>query len=309
VATKPELVIIGQVTIDDVVPATPGPWRRQMGGSSLYALAGARLWLEPGRIGLLARIGQGYPFEVERLLRAAGLKHIALPRFASEHLIEWLIYEPDGTRRSLPRNRSALHSGAEGSRSIASYDDLRLDFAAAADQLPRDWLPVAAIHLCPQIDPRHPDSLRSLRSAAKWISVDPSPHYSRTMSVEELAHYLEGATAVLPSAQEVSSLLERFEPAALALQLNQAGFAEVLIKRGEEPVVLAEAGGVHCLPVVNTRVVDPTGAGDSFCGAYAACRLVGYSCFESARRAIATAALVVSCSGVEAAMQLLVPTL
>ena len=308
-ASKPDLIIIGQVTIDDVVPATPGPWRRQMGGSSLYAVAGARLWLDPSRIGLLARIGEGYPFEVECLLRAAGLKHIALPRFASEHLIEWLIYEPDGSRRSLPRNRSALHSGAEGSRFIASYDDLRLDFAASADQLPADWLPVSAVHLCPQIDPRHPDSLRTLRSAAKWIAVDPSPQYSRTMSVNELAHHLEGATAVLPSAQEVSSLLERFKPAALASQLIQAGFSEVLIKRGEEPVVLGEGGGVCCLPVIKTRVVDPTGAGDSFCGAYAACRLQGYSCVESARRAIATAALIVSCSGVEAAMQLSAPPL
>jgi sugar/nucleoside kinase (ribokinase family) len=129
------------------------------------------------------------------------------------------------------------------------------------------------------------------------------------MSVDELTHHLAGTTAVLPSAQEVGTLLERIEPAALALDLNRAGFAEVLIKRGEDPVVLANDGVVHCLPVVKTRVVDPTGAGDSFCGAYAACRLLGYSPIESARRAIATAALIVSCSGVEAAMKLSTPTL
>src|ERR1700730_9746848 len=46
--TKPDLLIIGQVTVDDVVPPTPGPWQRQMGGSSLYAAAGARLSLRPG---------------------------------------------------------------------------------------------------------------------------------------------------------------------------------------------------------------------------------------------------------------------
>ena len=47
----PDLIIVGQVTIDDVVPAMPGPWSRQIGGSSLYALAGARLWLDARRIG------------------------------------------------------------------------------------------------------------------------------------------------------------------------------------------------------------------------------------------------------------------
>jgi hypothetical protein len=306
---KPDLIIIGQVTIDDVVPATPGPWRRQMGGSSLYAVAGARLWLEPSRIGLLARIGAGYPFDVQRLLRDAGLRHFALPGFASEHLIEWLIYEPDGSRRSLPRNRSALHSGAEGSRSLPSYDQLLMDFAPSAQQLPAHWLPSAAVHLCPQIGPRHPDSLRMLRTAADWISVDPSPHYSRAMSVEQLMLHLQGATALLPSAQEVSALLEHVEPTALALQLHRAGFAEVLIKRDEQPVVLAHAGSVETLAVAGSQVVDPTGAGDSFCGAYAACRLLGHSCVDAARHAIATARLVVGCSGVEAAMQLSTPVL
>jgi sugar/nucleoside kinase (ribokinase family) len=308
-SAKPDLIIIGQVTIDDVVPAAPGPWRRQMGGSSLYAVAGARLWLDPGRIGLLARVGEGYPFDVERLLRNAGVRHLALPRLASEHLIEWLIYEPDGSRRSLPRNRSALHSGAEGSRGAPSYDQLLLDFAPTAQQLPSHWLPIAAVHLCPQIGPRHPDNLRILRTAASWICVDPSPHYSRAMSVEQLLHHLQGASALLPSAQEVSALLQQAEPTALALQLNRAGFAEVLIKRGEQPVVLANAGSVHTLAVQRAQVVDPTGAGDSFCGAYAACRLLGHSCLEAARRAIATAGLVVGCSGVEAALQLSAPLL
>src|ERR1700722_15331888 len=31
----PDLIILGQITIDDVVPATPAPWQRQIGGSSL----------------------------------------------------------------------------------------------------------------------------------------------------------------------------------------------------------------------------------------------------------------------------------
>jgi ribokinase len=58
---------------------------------------------------------------------------------------------------------------------------------------------------------------------------------------------------------------------------------------------------------VTTPVVDPTGAGDSFCGAYAACRLIGHEPVEAARRAAATAALVVGCSGVEQALSLRTP--
>jgi ribokinase len=56
------------------------------------------------------------------------------------------------------------------------------------------------------------------------------------------------------------------------------------------------------VPTPSVAVSDPTGAGDSFCGAYAACRLLGMPPDEAARRAVISAALVVGCSGVEAAL-------
>jgi ribokinase len=324
--TRPDLIIVGQVTVDDVVPASPGPWRRQIGGSSLYALAGARLWLDAGRIALVARIGHDYPFDIESLLRGVGMSHIALAKFPGEHLVEWLIYEAGGSRRSLPRNAGLLDVGAEGDVgsefdvardavardppvSLHPYRQKLLDIAPTADEIPTSWLPAAAMHLCPQAGSRHRDSLRFLRNSARWISVDPSPHYSRELDPSALAQFLEGATAFLPSAQEVRSLLRNDTPEAVAINLHQAGFPEVVLKRGAAPVVLATAGTTHSIPVIPTSLVDPTGAGDSFCGAYAACRLLGHDPVEAARRAAASAALVVGCSGVEAALGLTAPAI
>jgi sugar/nucleoside kinase (ribokinase family) len=306
-AAGPELIIVGQVTIDDVVPAEPGAWTRQIGGSSLYAAAGARLWMDPGRIGLVARIGTDYPFDAEALLRAAGVGHVSLRRFEGAHLVEWLIYEPDGSRRSLPRNAELLAVGAEGSASLATYHDKLRQIAPPASEIPRAWLPAAAVHLCPQVGGRHADSLALLRGQAGWISVDPSPHYSRHATVEQLAAQLSGCTAFLPSAQEVQSLLDAAEAHTVALSLHRAGFAEVALKRGATPVVLATAAEVREVPVRPSKAVDPTGAGDAFCGAYAACRLQGLDSFEAARRAALTSALVVQCSGVEAALSLSTP--
>jgi ribokinase len=303
-AGSPDLIIVGQITVDDVVPAAPGPWRRQIGGSSLYALAGARQWLDPGRIGLVARLGHDYPFDVERLLRDSGARHLALSRVPATHLIEWLIYEPDGSRRSLPRNPGLLEFAAEGSGSPAPYIEQLLAITPTADEIPAQWLPAAAIHLCTQASTRHRDALQALRGAARWISVDPSPHYSRSLGVAELARHLHGASAFLPSEQEVRALLAVSGPEALALELNRAGFPEVLIKRSAQPVVLAHAGVVHRVPVAPVAAVDPTGAGDSFCGAYAACRLLGHDPLESARRAVISAGRIVGCSGVKAALEL-----
>jgi hypothetical protein len=310
---KPELIIVGQVTIDDVVPAAPGPWRRQIGGSSLYALAGARLWLDASRIALLARVGRHYPFDVAGLLRGVGVRHIALPTFPGEHPIEWLIYEPDGSRRSLPRNAELLDVGGEGdvdakgSVSLRLYREKLLDIAPAAEQIPAEWLPAPALHLCPQVGDRHRESLRLLRNSVRWISVDPSPHYSRSLDPAGLAQFLDGAAAVLPSAHEVGPLLRTHEPEPLVLNLHRSGIPEVVLKRGPEPVVLADRGAVRSIPIAAAAVLDPTGAGDSFCGAYAACRLLGHEPLEAARRAVATAALVVGCTGVEAALNLRTP--
>jgi pfkB family carbohydrate kinase len=280
-----------------------------MGGSSLYAAAGARLWLDPERIGLVARVGRDYPFDPEHLLRRAGLKHIALHPFPGEHLIEWLIYEPDGSRRSLPRNPDLLDIAAEGAHAWRGYHRKLLAIAPSAREIPRHWLPAAALHLCPQAGRRHRDTLTALAGRVRWISVDPSPHYSRDRTIAELAQELAGTTAFLPSANEIQPLLDSADPAAVVLGLHRAGFAEVALKRGDQPILLASGGEVGAVPVVATTLVDPTGAGDAFCGAYAACRLIGLEPIEAARRAAATAALVVGSSGVEQALSLETPPL
>jgi hypothetical protein len=303
----PDLIFVGQSTIDDVVPAEPGPWRRSVGGSALYAIAGARLWIDPARIGIATRTGKGYPFDLEGLLREAGVGHVAINRTANEHLIEWLIYEEDGSRRSLPRNPAARDVGAEGSSTMQPFYDVLLGISPTAEDIPAAWLPAAAVHLCPQVGTRHRDSLAQLRGKAGRITVDPSPHYSRKLDAAGLAEFLAGTTTFMPSTQEIRPLLETMRPEAAVRTLRAAGFPEVVLKRGAEPAVVAFADHCQSIPVTPVPIVDPTGAGDSFCGAYAANRLMGCDPIESVRRAAISAALVVGCSGAEQALRLKLP--
>ena len=302
----PDLIIVGQVTIDDVVPAAPGAWGRQIGGSSLYAVAGARHWIDPCRIGLVARRGRDYPFDIPGLLRQAGVVHVALHDADVEHLIEWIIYEEDGSRRSLPRNDGLRDVGGEGVGGedwavSQPYLDRQLAISPTAGEIPAAWLPAAALHLCPQAGSRHRDSLTALTGRVGWISVDPSPHYSRTLNAPALGLLLSGAAAFLPSAQEIAPLLERAGPEGAAAALGKC-FAEVALKRGADPVIVAADGRMRSVPACAVAVIDPTGAGDAFCGAYSACRLLGLSPVEAAGRAVVSAALVVGTSGVEAAL-------
>jgi sugar/nucleoside kinase (ribokinase family) len=306
-ASGPDLVIVGQVTVDHVVPASPGPWVARLGGNALFAAAGARLWMDPARVGLVARIGPDMPFDVPGALRTAGIGHWALAPAKVPHLTEWIIYEPDGTRRCLPRNAPLLDYGAEGggeggAGAVDTYLDYLLEITPTAAEIPPGWLPAAGIHLAPQVRDRHRASLATIAGRAGFVSVDPSPFYARSRDAAGLRAELPGCDALLPSELEIGHVVKDGDWHAAATTLMAAGFREVVLKRGAQPAIVADGSGVMEVTPPSAAVLDPTGAGDSFCGAYAACRVMGLSPVEAARRACAAASLVVETGGAEAAL-------
>lgn len=301
---KPDLILLGQFTVDHVVPAQPGPWEERIGGNVLYAAAAARLWLEPARIGVVARLARNFPGDPAALLDGAGIACHNLPAQAMEALVEWMLYEPDGSRRSLPRNASLRSTGTEtGNGAGDTYRRHLAALSASVEDIPPAWLPAPAIYLAAQVAERHRESVARLRTRSEFLTVDPSPHYSRSRDVTGLVALLKGTSAFLPGEHEVRHLAAGGWQ-MLAARLQTAGFPEVCLQRGAEGVLVATPGGVTPLPAPETIALDPTGAGDAFGGAYAACRLQGLPPLESARRAQVAAALVVECRGASAALAL-----
>lgn len=301
----PDLLILGQATVDHVVPARPAAWRPQIGGNALYAAAGARLWLEPSRIGVVTRCGRGYPFALRDVLARAGIEALAVAEVDVDHLVEWLIYEEDGARRSLPRNPELRPAGGEGAGAAGGYLGRLEALSPAFDDVPAAWRRPAAAYLAPQVEPRHTTSLAALAAAGAAVTIDPSPHYSHRYAPAAIGRLLRGAHAFLPSEQEARAWLEAAGDArAVARQLRSAGFAEVVVKLGARGAIVAAGDALAVVPAAAATVADPTGAGDAFGGAYAACRLLGHGPIEAARRAAATAALVIGTQGADAALAL-----
>ena len=301
----PDLILLGQATVDHVVPAQPGAWREQLGGNALYATAGARLWLAPERIGVVTRVGTDSPFNPRVHLERADIGRVAIAPTGREQLVEWILYEEDGTRRSLPRNRALRAAGGEGAGAGSDYLAHLEAQSPAASDVPEEWLPTGAIHLAPQVLARHEETVRTLASRAAFVSVDPSPHYTRGRSVEALARALAPATAFLPSEGEAAHLVGKDGWAGIASRLAAAGFPEVVVKRAAAGAILCERGSRPVrVPARRVEVRDPTGAGDAFCGAYAACRLQGIPPTGAARRATVAASMVIECEGADAALAL-----
>ena len=301
-----DLILLGQVTVDHVVPARPGVWREQLGGNVLYAAAGARLWIAPARIGVVTRVGVGCPFDPREHLARAGIGRVVVSATGRDQLVEWFLYEEDGSRRSLPRNPALRGAGGEGAGAAPDYLDHLEAQSPSASDVPAKWLPAGAVHLAPQVLARHEESIRTFAARADFVSVDPSPHYSTGRSVEALARALTPATtALLPSEREVAHLVGEDAWAGVAGRLAAAGFPEVVVKRGAAGAILCERGSRPLeVPARRVEVRDPTGAGDAFCGAYAACRLEGIPPVEAARRATVAASMVIECGGADAALAL-----
>ena len=298
--------MIGQITVDDVVPVNPGPWRKQLGGNALYAAAGARLWCKPRRIGVVARLGKGVPPDIFALIEAAGLCRQGLRQVADRALWEWILYEEDGNRQSVPRNPALRDPALSVDQRRRQYLLHHERLSATAGEIPARWLDAKAVHLAPQSLRRHRDSVRSLAARIPFISLDPSSHYSNSASGTELADAVGQAQAFLPSRAEIEHLGKERSWLEVAAALVRAGFQEVAIKLGDEGAVLSEGrtGRTRHFPALSARVIDLTGAGDAFCGAYTACRALDHPPQAALLRALVAAAMVVECSGVESALLL-----
>ena len=72
---------------------------------------------------------------------------------------------------------------------------------------------------------------------------------------------------------------------------------EVVVKDGSGPAIVGIGGELHAVAPAPVPVVDATGAGDSFNGAYLAARLTGSDPVTAARAAHRVAGIVVGHKG------------
>jgi 2-dehydro-3-deoxygluconokinase len=106
------------------------------------------------------------------------------------------------------------------------------------------------------------------------------------------------ADVVLPTFPDEKELFGDASPEAVAERYLSWGAEEVVVKNGAEPAFVAsrEAQG-WVAPEPGAKSVDPTGAGDSFNGAYLAARAQGASPLEAAAEAHSLAAIVIGHKG------------
>lgn len=140
------------------------------------------------------------------------------------------------------------------------------------------------------------------RDAGARIAFDPNYRPALWSSPQKARAAIESACRiadiVLPTFGDEQALFGDAMPEVTAERLERLGAGEVVVKNGALPC-LVRAGGRTCeVPALTPeRLVDTTGAGDSFNGGYLAARLSGRPAQDAARLGHAVAARVVGAHG------------
>jgi sugar/nucleoside kinase (ribokinase family) len=124
------------------------------------------------------------------------------------------------------------------------------------------------------IHPEEPDLafIRALRDLGAVVSIEPFRAAQRALTPSELQALLSAGQIFSPNLAEARSLVGPGEPAELLHRLTAAGATIIALRQGAQgaTVYRADTGEAWSIPAVPTTLIDPTGAGNAFCGGFLA---------------------------------------
>lgn len=249
-----------------------------LGGGAAWAMASMSLW--DRRVGVVSRISPTYPESWIRQIELAGIdtRGLGMMPDVPAELVFGRYFE-NGEReaynpltvfqeRGLPVSEEARQWGL---LDFDSQVEVIRQLSPTVQDIPQEYLSARAFHIAPMPWPLQIPFVQRLREHSIFITLDPGPHYMRSVSTDELAGLLANVDVFMPSEGEVYShfgLNANLEDCAR--QLAHMGAPVVVIKRGTQGSIVYERATerVHRIPIYPARTTDATGAGDSYCGGF-----------------------------------------
>lgn len=275
------LLTVGELTLDDVVVEGGAVDWQQAGGGALYSAVGALVW--SSEVGVSSAVGHDYPQRLLDELVCSGLDLRGVVRSVETQSIGlWLLYESDGTRRQIQKSRGGT---------FAVLDEVRRPLSEAG-------LTPAGVHVAPQSSQGQLRALEQLRGrdVVRTLDLLIEPYIDRDP-------YTSGAVfaeldAFLPSAQEVADVWGHDDTLRLGQWLEEQGSPACLaVKRGPDGVDVLVGRSLVRVPSVVENLLDPTGAGDAFCGGFLAGLVATGDPVEAAVRGVVSASFVCETRG------------
>jgi ribokinase len=248
---------IGNLTIDDIILYdTKKMFLESVGGNALFSAIGANIW--GGRPRIYARIGRSFPKEFAEQIKQYGIDS-NLVRVTDNDIRDWALYEPGGARQFI----NHLSSGNHYQMSITS------------EELPPDCLMADGIHVASMPTDVQFGLIKhiyELNKDKKIISWDPHVDYLSEPSHNKMAYMmLEMVDLFLPSREEVIAMCGIKDVyTAIKDFVSHGGPRVIAIKMSTDGslVYSKEDEQFYHIPIFKSNTIDPTGAGDSYCGGF-----------------------------------------
>lgn len=306
VASFLRYIIAGKIQRDYILPVKGKPALDVPGGSLLYAAVGLNIWED--QIGLVGRVGEDYPQDWLENISQWGFDLRGIHTLPKSVDVRYFAAYPDESTRSLTNPVSHFaRLGIPYPKTLLGYTesgkvlDSRsqpCDITIRISDFPEDYLDATAAHIAPLDFLSHsllPPVFRQGRIST--ITLDPGAGYMNPLFWDEIPGLLNGITVFHVSEEKLRTLFQGRSTNLWEMADAIAGFGceVVVIKRGAygQYVYDHQNHTRWAIPAYPANVVDPTGAGDAFCGGFLAGFRESYDPLEAALRGNISASVVI----------------
>lgn len=244
--------------IDDIVFPDGRTAMRILGGGGPQTAFGMKLWTD--HVGLVSGVGRDLPDSAWDWFQAMGIDTEGLSYSRAWPTPRaWQFLEKDGHRIQVWQSPKPVISHQLG-RSL--------------DRLPPAYGAANNFHL--GVHPETPDLefIQAVRDKGAVVSIEPFRPPHRPLTESYLHLLLTAGQIFSPNHYEAQALVGSGPPLDLVRRLARAGAEVVALRQGAGGAIVhrADTGETWHISAFETPVVDPTGAGNAFCGGF----LVGW---------------------------------
>jgi len=238
------IIVLGTVALDTV--KTPfGIKKHILGGSAVHFSMSARLFTD---VNLVAVVGDDFPLNHIRFLEKKGLNLNSLIRVAGK-TFKW-----EG------EYKGDLNTAFTLNTELGVLSTFKPVISEAQKKIPNIFLA--------NVDPDIQMHLLTHMRKARLVALD-SMNYWIQNKKKSLLKLFKKINIYVANDQEARSLSGEHNLLKAARYLHSLGPDMVLIKKGEHGVLFYSPSLIFSIPAYPTdKVIDPTGAGDTFAGGF-----------------------------------------
>lgn len=281
----PEIVLLGNLLVDDVVCPDGRTRMGQPGGATLYFSLAAALW--GASTGLVSLRGTDYPEAAFELLRLHGVDVAGVRELGRPGVRTWLLYE-GRVRRVLHRLGCPTHE----------------EVSPEPGDVPEAWRSASLFHLAPMPIAQQGRQAAALGAAGAFVSIDPHEIVTED-SLPAWRQVLAHADAFFPSEDELRLDDAQTDPRRALERLADGRLRFVCYKRGLKGGLLYDARErrFHEWTSRTHGVADPTGAGDAFAAGFLVAHRLGRPVEQCLRQAVVSASFAIEDWGPDALLE------